>query len=310
MRSAVWRLPVPAFRLALVSVLALASVAAAVSCSENHSSVTTDPAGDEDAAGGGGGGGDGGRADGSVDDDASTDGGVLPSRAGGSVFVSQITINGAFSTQVGASFYPKPIATPSSACVTTTDGDCYATACTFADAGAPPDAGPAPNAGAIEVTGGLIAGGMALAPPYTTKLGTTKLFDEGDMLTVTAAGAPGSIGPFTRTVAAPAELVVAPAIGPTVARTAPFTVTWTSAGPGKVVSSVMTYSSTQSAIASCTVLATAKAMTVPPALLGKLLPGNGTVTLSPLHNETFAVGDYNMTFGLSRTPVTAQVTVQ
>ncbi len=216
----------------------------------------------------------------SVTDASGADGAPEAAEVNGILAIEQVSVGDSTRASVFG-FFALAASATDAPCVRTAFPTCDVVTC---DALVPaPDAGTSPptiHAGPLTITGGAVpTPGLTLLP---SPLGYQAshdgaLFGPGDVLTVAAAG--GGVGAFTGTLTAPrAATMISPVSTPSghasVARSAPFTVTWAAAAPPAGTVRVMVgtgrVSPSRSVQIACTAPAAAGALTVPAAALAML----------------------------------------
>ena len=190
-------------------------------------------------------------------------------------------------------------------CVVVTEGPCVVTSCTPSDGGV---ASPAPTAGVIDVAGGVEP--VQLTPggdgKYTAVQGTKSLFDGGEVLTYTAAGA--DVPAFQDTVKAPEQITVslpAPVTPPAklvVSHSSDLKMAWTGGGqsPVKVMIAVGSTS------LGCTFDVASGAGSIPAAALAHLPAGTGGFSLSTQTLKAIQAGAFTVDLSASMIGTYAQ----
>jgi hypothetical protein len=234
----------------------------------------------------------------------------------GSVSLSQNAHDGLSAVAANAAFQDTTLA-PSSCTVTPLGAGCF-----FADCPAPGLATPQPSApastigqaGTLTIRGGEIPGALTLTvdedgPDEDGTYGIatppgTPYFHGGDALTFSATGDPASVGAFSATVIAPADLAVsAPSFAhfpATLSRASDLRVAWSPGTPGTYVHVFVDTASTpalEDRSVSCTYEATAGSGVVPSAGgLAQLFATDGTkvigfVSITPLSVAIVSASD-------------------
>ncbi len=205
-------------------------------------------------------------------------------------------------------------------CKTSTAGDCTVVECettTDADRDAgntPEDAGSSksPTAGDVKIKG---LREITLSPDATTgnyppKSDTppaaSKIWEGGDDVKISAVGA--EVPAFDKTLKAPSSVTVTAPEFPTfpdkltIPRNADLDVTWANGTAGNVTASFVTTSSsgntTKLATITCTFKADAGTGKVPSAALGKLIAGDGAVSIGASSNELVDQGGWKINLSL------------
>jgi hypothetical protein len=156
------------------------------------------------------------------------------------------------------------------------------------------------SAGDVTIAGTLADGGIKLtyaSGHYNAFSGSSKLWNAGDILTLSAAGS--TVPAFSgKTVTAPGNITLtSPSCASfncgTISRSADLSVTWTGNGP--VNAQLFTASAAESVSISCTFPTSPGTVTAN--AMGKLLPAHtGSLTVSPSSSTTFSAGDYQVSF--------------
>jgi len=324
----------------LVAVLPAAAWLVVAGCSSGAGGTGTGkdggPAADGSADSGGSGdaGGDGGAEatdSGAAGDAGGSSDGSTPGSGSGSVTIlTRQAVNG-----VGSNFYSANAAFlalgtgGSGGCTPHTDGPCAIDVCsggTSADAGAPVYQ----SAGAITITGGLAPNGSITLTPnangtYKPAYGSAKLWNGGEMLTVTAVGA--MVPMFTQQVTAPGFVTVTapafPAQGGTmmINRSQALQLTWTGTSSSGQVTFGIGWNDTQpggtSGALSCSFAPSSGSGTIPKTSLA-YLPATtaANVSVAVQNLQSFTAGNWNLAVNAlttANTPngeATAQATIQ
>lgn len=213
-----------------------------------------------------------------------------------------------FSEQPLGAFFETVGSTERSNCTQTVEGSCFVRECDHPSPGVA-DAGAAParrtSAGDITMSGGngvfvLTAGADGI---YEPKRDTNSNAPKADMLTVKATGA--EVPAFVQTVTPPPDITTA--VPDTVSRSVDVKVDWMGGGAGQVEVDVETHEVgaignrvRRLVIVHCTAPAPSGTVTVPKALLAKLLTTSpntfGTISVTPKTTTTFLAGDYTVTW--------------
>jgi hypothetical protein len=234
----------------------------------------------------------------------------------GAIHVSMNTQMSRVNSSASAEFYFIGFVMDS-CCTATNVGPCVVKHCRCPSS-LPAGSNVGANAGVVSITG-LLGGPITLTPSlpdeqYSTVVESTPLFAGGESVTFQAAGAPGGVPAFTRTLAAPSVItetspdLSSPAA--TISRASNLVVSWSGGGVGSVVASMRGVDFTAAdwlVAVACTFPSSDGTGTVPAAALAPIPAGSGGFSLVATDAATVDAGAFVVAVDVSQTAYSASV---
>jgi hypothetical protein len=252
-----------------------------------------------------------GGADGTADGGSPTNGAQL-----GNVVISQ-TVLSVGPTNITTAVHAAGFGSGSGGgCTEQTSGSCVVRRCPSSGGDAGTTASGA-SAGAITFTGGTGAP-ITIMPGangiYAANTMMSARWRAGDAVTVRAAGA--AVPAFEAMVTFPASItVMEPAVSPVgmvrVPRSAPLTTRWTAMGTaGEVNVSVVSTAMNSVTIATCTYPISAGTAVIPSAVLGNLVAGSGSFSVTSTSATTVTAGGWTVAVAANSTGAASLAVVE